>query len=70
MLDVEKNTREFVKSSQSCEDIVVDSKISSSNVAESGLRKTIKLRIGAMKINSNKAANTLESEDWSKMVGP
>ena len=69
MMNQIKTTTEFVKNEQACEDIVVDEKITRSNTTESGLKKTIKLKIGTMKTGSKQSGNSLESEDWNKMMG-
>jgi hypothetical protein len=69
MLNQIKTKSEFIKNEQACEDIVVDEKITCSSTNENGLKKTIKLKIGSMKPISKSTTKTVESEDWTKMMG-
>jgi len=54
ILDQEKTKKEFIKNQQACEDFIVDEKLTASNFATNGLKKTIKLKIGSFQTGTGK----------------
>lgn len=54
LLNQERTKKEFIKNHQACEDFVLDHKITAANTETTGLKKTIKLKIGSMKTVTGK----------------